>query len=49
MKKYFYEEYEWIDEAIQACNENQNWNIINIYPTGWRQEVRVVFYVQSDK
>ena len=39
MKKYFSSEFDSIYTAIKTCDENQDWNVINIYPTGWRQEV----------
>ena len=44
MKEYFEREFESIYAAIKACNDNQDWNVINIYPTGWRHEVCVVYY-----
>ena len=44
MKTYFSIEFDSIYKAIETCNENQDWNVINIYPTGWRQEVCVVYY-----
>jgi len=44
MKKYFSREFGSIYKAIETCNEHQYWNVINIYPTGWRQEVCVVYY-----
>lgn len=44
MKAYFSCEFDSIYKAIEACDDNQNWNVVNIYPTGWRQEVCVVYY-----
>ena len=45
MKAYYSSEFDSIYKAIDACNENQDWNVINIYPTGWRQEVCMVYYI----
>lgn len=47
MKTYFSRRYDSIYWAINACNENQHWNVINIYPTGWKQEVCVVYYTTN--
>jgi len=44
MKEYHYEEFSSILSATLECELNQDWNVINIYPTGWRQEVCVVYY-----
>ena len=44
MKKYNSYLYDDIYDALKDCNIHQNWNVISIYPTGWRQEVRVIYY-----
>ena len=44
MKTYFSIEFDSIYKAMEACDKNQDWNVINIYPTGWRHEVCVVYY-----
>ena len=50
MKTYFSIEFDSIYKAIEACDKNQDWNVINIYPTGWRHEVCVVYYTtEQDK
>ena len=38
MKKYNSCLYDYIDQALEDCNNHQDWNVINLYPTGWRQE-----------
>jgi hypothetical protein len=43
-KVYGYQCYDSLWDAMMYCNSHQEWNIINIYPTGWRQEVCVVYY-----
>ena len=47
MKTYYSREFDSIDRAIRACNDNQDWNVINIYPTGWKQAVCVVYYTRQ--
>lgn len=44
MKEYFSRNFDSIYKALEACDDNQSWNVINIYPTGWRDEVWVVYY-----
>lgn len=44
MKKYNSKLYARVDHALNDCNNHQDWNVINIYPTGWRLEVCVVYY-----
>lgn len=44
MKKYNSRLYDYIDQALEDCNNHQDWNVINIYPTGWRQEKLCVVY-----
>ena len=44
MKTYYSREFDYLYQAIRDCNDNQDWNVINIYPTGWRQQVCVVYY-----
>lgn len=44
MKIYYSSEFDSLDEALETCNKHQEWNVINIYPTGWRQQVCVVYY-----
>ena len=44
MKKYNSRSYDYVYEALKDCNNHQDWNVINIYPTGWRQQVCVVYY-----
>lgn len=46
MKYYNYENYETIVHAIMAMKENQDWHVVSIYPTGWRHEVCVVYYIE---
>lgn len=46
-KVYYYENYDRISKAIKDCGQHQDWNVINIYPTGWRQEVCVVYYIEK--
>lgn len=36
--------YDYIEDALKECERNQEWNVISIYPTGWRQEVTVAYY-----
>lgn len=45
MKKYHTLTFDSEYDAIDACNKNQDWNVINFYPTGWRQEIAVVYYI----
>ena len=33
MKAYFSCKFDSIYEAVKACDDNQNWNVVNIYPT----------------
>lgn len=48
MKKYNSRLYDYIDKALEDCNNHQCWNVINIYPTGWNQEkVCVVYYTTT--
>lgn len=44
MKKYHSRLYGYVDAALEDCDNYQDWNVINIYPTEWRQEVCVVYY-----
>lgn len=44
MKTYYSREFDYLYQATRDCNDNQDWNVINIYPTGWRQQVCVVYY-----
>ena len=37
-----------MDKAIEACNNHKDWNVINIYQTGWRHEVCVFYYTCTD-
>lgn len=46
MKHYYYEKHETIVHAISEMNENQDWNVVSVYPTGWRREVCVVYYIE---
>lgn len=48
MKRYNSRLYARIDYALNDCNNHQDWNVINIYPTGWRHEVCVVYYTCID-
>ena len=34
MKKYNSRSYDYVDKAIEACNNHQDWTVINVYPTG---------------
>lgn len=45
IKEYNFNSYESILDAIEAMNEHQEWHVVNVYPTGWRQEVYVVYYI----
>ena len=45
MKEFLKRDYESIYDALEACDNNQHWNVVSIYPTGWRQEVCVVYYI----
>ena len=47
MKKYNSRSYDYVDKALEDCNNHQDWTVINIYPTGWRQEVCVVYYTTT--
>jgi len=44
MKKYNSRLYDYVGQALEDCNNHQDWNVINIYPTGWRQEKLCVVY-----
>ena len=48
MKKYNSQLYARVDYALNDCNNHQDRNVINIYPTGWRHEVCVVYYTCTD-
>ena len=48
MKKYNSCLYDCVDRALKDCNNHQERNVINIYPTGWREEVCVVYYTRTD-
>ena len=48
IKEYKFYRYESILDAIEAMNEHQEWHIVNVYPTGWRNEVEVVFYIKRE-
>lgn len=48
IKEYDYYSYDSISDAIKAMNEHQEWHVVNVYPTGWRLEVMVVFYIIKD-
>ena len=48
MKRYDSRFYDYVDRALEDCNNHQDWNVINIYPTGWRQEVCVVYYTTKN-
>lgn len=48
MKQYHYREFSSILSATLECELNQDWNVINIYPTGWRQEVCVIYYTTDE-
>ena len=41
IKEYKFYRYESILDAIETINEHQEWHIVNVYPSGWRQEVYV--------
>ena len=43
-KVYGYQYYDSLWEAMMYCNSHQEWNVINIYPTGCRAEVCVIYY-----
>ena len=48
MKSYNTRLYAYVENALKDCNNHQDWNVINIYPTGWRCEVCVVYYTIND-
>ena len=48
MKSYQYKYYNCIFSAIVCCENNQDWNVINIYPTGSDKEVCVVYYIETN-
>ena len=43
-KVYGYQYYNSQWEAMMFCNTHQEWNVINIYPTGCGEEVCVIYY-----
>jgi len=47
MKVYEYKYYNCLFSAIVGCENNQDWNVINIYPTGSDKEVCVVYYIEK--
>ena len=47
MKEYHYKHYDCLFHAIVDCENNQDWNVINIYPTGLNTEVNVVYYIEK--
>ena len=49
IKEYNSYSYNNISDAIKGMNEHQEWHIVNIYPTGWRDEIEVVFYTYCFK
>ena len=38
-KTYHYETFDYMYDALEEMNKHQDWNIISVYPTGWRSEV----------
>lgn len=44
MKKYNYNFFPCLTDALSACENNQSWNVISIYPTGRDHEVILVYY-----
>ena len=47
MKEFHNMEYDSIYDALDDCNGNQWWNVVNIYPTGYRQQVCVVYFIMK--
>lgn len=47
MKKYSHKTYDTLMDAELSCEDNQQWNVVSIYPTGKNHEVRVVYYVHK--
>ncbi len=47
MKIYGHTYYNCIFSAIVGCEKNQDWSVINIYPTGSDEEVCVVYYIEN--
>lgn len=45
MKEFRKMEFNSIYDALDACDSHQEWNVVSIYPTGWRQEVCVVYFI----
>ena len=45
MKKYNSRLYDYMDKALEDCNNHQDWNVVGVCTTGWRQEkICVVYY-----
>lgn len=45
MKEFHKMDYDSIYDALDACDNNQHWNVVSIYPTGYRQQVCVVYFI----
>ena len=47
MKRYHSATFDTITNALYHCEDNQVWHVINIYPTGYNHQVRVVYYINT--
>ena len=47
-KEYNSYSYNNILDVIESMNKHQEWHVVNVYPTGRRNEVEVVFYIIKD-
>lgn len=45
MKEFHKMDYDSIYDALDACDIHQEWNVVNIYPTGYRQQVCIVYFI----
>ena len=43
MKHYHFEHFDNIAEAVDECNKKSFWDVVNIYSTGYQDEVCVVY------
>lgn len=43
MKKYDFERFDDVYAATKACNENQQWHVVNIFPRTY-YDIIVVYY-----